>query len=230
MAAKNGGDKQLISYAKSIVEWQMRPYQIDCRISQILKQPKFPRYMGIFKQFGAGSDTQAILLVQIFPFEQFLGDDGQPIIKIKRRGTKSGRPTLAHISCRKFHAAMGMAANQRSEGEKKGEFISGSGGCRSTQIETNSPSSLRNKFGKMLRQFLEQDKNHRDELMHGLLTILTDKTTGAETLAALKRALIKSGNPMAITIAASLEQKTQAARSGSIRQQLKFALIRLARA
>ncbi|GET44574.1 hypothetical protein MiSe_94040 [Microseira wollei NIES-4236] len=35
---------------------------------------------------------------------------------------------------------------------------------------------------------------------------------------------------MAITIAASLEQKTQAARSGSIRQQLKFALIRLARA
>ncbi|MFB2979011.1 hypothetical protein [Microseira sp. BLCC-F43] len=213
LAAKNGFSKQLISYAKSIVEWQLRRYQIDCRIRGILPQPKFARYIRIFNQFGAGTDTQAI---QIFPFEQFLGSDGQPIIKIKRRGTKSGKPTLAHISCRKFHSAMGMAPNQTSEGEKKGEFISGSGACRmalwrlvSTQIETNSPSSLRNKFGKMLRQFLELDKNHRDELMHGLLTILADKTTGAETLAAVKRALIASGNPMGVTIAAGLDQKTQ---------------------
>jgi hypothetical protein len=131
---------------------------------------------------------------------------------------------------------MGMAPNQRSEGEKKGEFISGSGACRMAlwrlvhmKVETNSPQSLRNKFGKILWQFLELDKNHRDELMHGLLTILADKTTGAETLAAVKRALIASGNSMGITIASGLEQKTQAARSGSIRQQVKFALIRLAR-
>ncbi|WP_226594402.1 hypothetical protein [Microseira wollei] len=68
---------------------------------------------------------------------------------------------------------------------------------------------MRNKFGKTLRQFLEQDKNHRDELMHGLLTILADKTTGAATLAAVKRALIASGNSMGITIAAGLDQKTQ---------------------
>jgi len=43
----------------------------------------------------------------------------------------------------------------------------------------------------------------------------------------VKRALIASGNPMGVTIAAGLDQKTQAARSGSIRQQLKFALQRL---
>jgi len=46
-------------------------------------------------------------------------------------------------------------------------------------------------------------------------------------LTAVKRALIASGNPMGVTIAAGLDQKTQAARSGSIRQQLKFALQRL---
>jgi len=183
LAAKNGFSKQLISYAKSIVEWQLRRYQIDCRIRGILKHSCFARYVRIFKQFGASTDTQAIWLVQIFPFEQFLGTDGQPIVKLKRRGTKSGKPTRAHISCRKFHAAMGMAPNQRNSGDKKGEFISGSGACRMAlwrlvhmRVETHSPQSLRNKFGKILRQFLEQDKNHRDELMHGLLTILADKT------------------------------------------------------
>jgi t-SNARE complex subunit (syntaxin) len=113
---------------------------------------------------------------------------------------------------------MGMAPNQRSSGRKQGEFISGSGACRMAlwrlvhhQIETNSSSSLRNKFGKMLRKFLQIDENHRDELMHGLLTILADKATGAETLAAVKKALIESGNPIATTIAARLDRKTQAA-------------------
>ncbi|MFB2980886.1 transposase [Microseira sp. BLCC-F43] len=235
-AREKGFSKQLIAYAKSIVDWQLRRYQIDCKMRPILQDPRFARYIRIFKQFGAGTDTQAILLTQIFPFERFLGIDGQPIIKIKRRGTKSGRPTKAHISCRKFHSAMGMAPNQRSSGQKKGEFISGSGTCRialwrlvHNQIETNTTSSLRNKFGKELRKFLNADKKHRDELMHGLLTIFADKTTGAETLAAVKKALYESGNPMAQTIATGLDKKTQAARSGSIREQLKFALIRLAR-
>ena len=236
-SAKNEGfSKQLISYAKSIIDWQVRRYQIERKMQEIIQNPKFGRYVKLFRQFGAGLDTQAILLCQIFPFERFLGSDGQPIIKVKRRGTKSGRPTKAHISCRKFHAALGMAPNQRSSGQKQGEFISGSGACRMAlwrlvhgQIETNSPGSLRNKFGKQLRKFLETDKHHRDELMHGLLTILADKSTGPETLAAVKKALLESGNPMAATIVAGLHKKTEAARSGSIREQLKFALIRLAR-
>ncbi|GET44431.1 hypothetical protein [Microseira wollei] len=123
LGAKNGFSKQLISYAKSIVEWQLRLAQIDCRIRGILPQPKFARYIRIFKQFGAGTDTQAIWLAQIFPGEQFLGDDGQPIIKIKRRGTKSGKPNLAHISCRKFHSAMGMAPNWKEVRERKRENL-----------------------------------------------------------------------------------------------------------
>ncbi|GET42659.1 hypothetical protein [Microseira wollei] len=155
----------------------MRRYQIDCRIRGILPQPKFARYIRIFKQFGAGTDTQAIWLVQIFPVEQFLGDDGQPIIKIKRRGTKSGKPNLAHISCRKFHSAMGMAPNRNEVQERKREnllavLVLAEWHCGDwlvhMKVETNSPQSLRNKFGRILRQFLEQDKNHRDELMHGL--------------------------------------------------------------
>ncbi|WP_226586755.1 hypothetical protein [Microseira wollei] len=115
LAAKNGFEKQLISYGKSIVEWLLRLAQIDCRIRGILPQPKFARYIRIFKQFGAGTDTQAIWLVQIFPFEQFLGYDGQPIIKIKRRETKSGKPTLAHISCRKFHSSIGRHGSKSKE-------------------------------------------------------------------------------------------------------------------
>jgi Transposase len=235
-AKTKGFSKQLIAYAQSIVEWQLRRYQIDSKMRAILALPQFKRYVRIFRQFGAGTDTQAIWLIQIFPFEQFLGTDNQPIIRIKKRGTKSGKPTKAHISCRKFHSAMGMAPNQRNSGNKKGEFISGSGACRMalwrlvhSQIETNSPSSLRNKFGKRLRKFLEIDKNHRDELMHGLLTVLADRTSGAQTLVAIKAVLAAAPNPMAQTIAAGLDKKVEAARSGSIKEQVKFALIRLAR-
>jgi hypothetical protein len=68
--------------------------------------------------------------------------------KSQRRGTKSGKPTKAHVSCRKFHSGIGMAPNQRSSREKKGEFISGSGACPMalwrlvhTRIEISSPGT-----------------------------------------------------------------------------------------
>lgn len=231
-ASRSGFSGQLKSYASSICDWQLRRHTIDLEMRALLDDKRFIPYLKIFNQFGAGLDTKVIWLLQIFPFEQFLGDDKMPIVKVKRNGTRSGRPTKARKSLRKFHSAMGMAPNQRSSGMKHGEHISGSGLCRialwrlvETRIEPDNPSTLRNSIGKILRNQLLLDKTQRGNLMLMLEEILADKKTGKQTVEAMKAALMDSGHRMGATIAQNLEKMV----FSRIKSQVSGALVRLAR-
>ena len=233
-ARQSGFSAQLKSYAKSICDWQLRRVALEQEMLSLLQGDKrFTPYLKIFALFGAGLSTKVIWLVQIFPFEQFLGGDGMPIVKLKKNGTKSGRPTKARKSLRKFHSAMGMAPNQRSSGQKHGESISGSGLCRialwrlvASRIEPDNPSTLRNRLGKQLRNQLLLDKNQKGHLMLMLEEILKDLGTGAQTLETIKAALINSGHSMGQTIAKNLEKL---AHQGRVKTQVSGALVRLAR-
>jgi hypothetical protein len=74
---------------------------------------------------------QAIIISQIFPFEQFLNENGNPKRETKRNNTESGKPTRQNKGEREFHACLGMAPHQRSSGQKQGMILQGSTMARS---------------------------------------------------------------------------------------------------
>ncbi len=78
----------------------------------------------VFQNFNFGDRLQAVILLQIFPLENYLGEDGKPIIKI-RKGRKSGQPTKRHLSLRKFQKALGVAPSQESSGDISKSKVSG---------------------------------------------------------------------------------------------------------
>jgi hypothetical protein len=59
----------------------------------------------VFARFGFGRRVEALLLSQIYPFENYLAADGKPDVKI-RNGRRSGKPTKRHLSLRRFGEIM----------------------------------------------------------------------------------------------------------------------------
>jgi hypothetical protein len=64
----------------------------------------------VFARFGFDRRVEALLLAQIYPFENYLAADGKREIKI-RNDPKSGKPTKRHLSVRRFMKALGYASS-----------------------------------------------------------------------------------------------------------------------
>ena len=93
-------------------------------------ESRFLPYRKVFARFGFGRRVEALLLSQIYPFENYLAPDGKPDVKI-RNGRKSGKPTKRHLSLRRFMKALGYAPSQESSGDlQKSKVIGGSDLCR----------------------------------------------------------------------------------------------------
>jgi transposase len=102
---------------------------IEKELLGYLNDSQFEKYRTVFKQFGFGNRVQAILLSQIYPFENYL-QDGRAIVKI-RKGRKSGKPTKRHLSLRRFMKALGVAPTENSSGDKQTRLVvGGSDLCR----------------------------------------------------------------------------------------------------
>ena len=117
-------------HAQRICSLQTEEQLIEDELTVILADERFAAYCEVFQRFNFGDRLQAIILSQIFPLENYLSEDGKPIIKI-RQGRKSGNPTKRHLSLRKFQKALGVAPSQESSGDiAKSKVSGGSALCR----------------------------------------------------------------------------------------------------
>lgn len=117
-------------HSQRICSLQREEQMLEDELVETLKDSRFEKYIQVFQEFNFGDRLQAVILSQVFPLENFLGEDGKPIIKI-RKGRKSGNPTKRHLSLRKFQKALGLAPSQESSGDiSKSKVSGGSALCR----------------------------------------------------------------------------------------------------
>jgi transposase len=117
-------------HAQRICSLETEEQFLEDELRRMLADERFSDYSEIFQKFNFGDRLQAIILSQIFPLENYLGEDGKPIIRI-RKGRKSGKPTKRHLSLRKFQKALGVAPSQESSGDiSKSKVSGGSALCR----------------------------------------------------------------------------------------------------
>lgn len=151
-------------HAQRLCSLQREERMIELELRQMLAEPQFIKYHQVFSHFGFGDRVSALLLSQIYPFENYLDANGKPIVKI-RPGRKSGKPTKRYLSQRRFQKALGVAPSQDSSGDSKKIKISGGSDiCRQalwqwvfTRIEPKH-SRLKNEIGQLLGEELEAEK------------------------------------------------------------------------
>lgn len=115
--------------AKLIWELKRREQVLELEMRCLMKDSRFLSYRKVFAQFGFGERVEALILSQIYPLSNYLGDDGLPEVKI-RKGKVSGNPTKRHLSRRRFQKALGVAPTREDSGDKKATKKAGSSLCR----------------------------------------------------------------------------------------------------
>jgi len=155
---------ELRRHAARICDIQQEEMVLEFELSKLVSEPQFLPYRKVFARFGFGRRVEAILLSQIYPFENYLATDGKPDIKI-RKGRRSGKPTKRHLSLRRFCKALGYAPTQESSGDlQKSKVAGGSDLCRKalwqwifTRIEVQR-CRLANDIGDRLGELIDTEK------------------------------------------------------------------------
>jgi len=155
---------ELRKHAARICDLQREEMELEFKLSKLVGEPQFLPYRKVFARFGFGRRIEALLLSQIYPFENYLAADGKPDVKISK-GRKSGKPTKRHLSLRRFCKALGYAPTQESSGDlQKSKVSGGSDLCRKglwqwifTRIEP-SRTRLKNGIGDRLGELIDLEK------------------------------------------------------------------------
>ncbi|MEG5048035.1 IS110 family transposase [Microcoleus sp. B4-C1] len=155
---------ELRKHAARICDLQREEMVLDFELSKLVSEPQFLPYRKVFARFGFGRRVEALLLSQIFPFENYLAADGKPDIKI-RKGRRSGKPTKRHLSLRRFCKALGYAPSQESSGDlQKSKVVGGSDLCRRalwqwifTRVEVKR-ARMGNDIGDRLGEIMDEEK------------------------------------------------------------------------
>ena len=111
--------------------WQLmqQEQRLELKLRNFLSDARFLPYRQTFKKFGFGDRTEALIISQIYPLENYMGDDGKPEVKI-RKGKLSGQPTKRHLSLRRFQKALGTAPSREESGDTRRTKKAGSSVCR----------------------------------------------------------------------------------------------------
>jgi len=138
--------------------------EIEGHLTYLTSHVQFAMYRQVFAKFGFGQRVEGMILSQIYPLENYLNEQGKPLV-IYRRGRNSGQTTKRYLSRRRFEKALGIAPTEDSSGDKKGkQIIGGSDLCRIAlwqwifcrlEIRRNRP---KNKIGRELGQALDTEK------------------------------------------------------------------------
>ena len=151
-------------HAKRLCDLQREEKLIELELRDLLSQPVFSKYCQVFAHFGFGERLKALLISQIYPFENYLDAEGKPEVKI-RKGRKSGKPTKCHLSLRRFQKSLGVAPSIEASGDiYKAKVVGGSDLCRMglwlwvfTRIESTR-GRLKNQSGQILGKELDEKK------------------------------------------------------------------------
>jgi len=155
---------ELRRHAVRICDIQREEMVLEFQLSKLVAEPQFLQYRKVFAKFGFGRRVEALLLSQIYPFENYLAANGKPDIKI-RKGRRSGKPTKRHLSLRRFCKALGYAPSQENSGDlQKSKVVGGSDLCRRafwqwifTRIEPQR-CRLANDIGLRLGEIMDAEK------------------------------------------------------------------------
>lgn len=102
--------------ARLLSQVQAQERRVEQELRAILSQPQYAPYRQVLNRYGIGEKAQAIIISQIYPLENFLGEDRQPIVLVTK-GKKSGTPTAKHISERKVCKMLGVAPTREQSGK-----------------------------------------------------------------------------------------------------------------
>ncbi|MEG4454392.1 IS110 family transposase [Microcoleus sp. N9_A1] len=155
---------ELRKHAARICDLQREEHFVEFELSKLVSEPQFLPYRKVFARFGFGRRVEALLLSQIYPFQNYLAANGKPDVKI-RTGRKSGKPTKRHLSLRRFCKALGYAPSQESSGDlQKSKVVGGSDLCRKalwqwifTRVEVKR-ARMANDIGDRLGQIMDEEK------------------------------------------------------------------------
>lgn len=158
-----GLEAEVIHSAKAICELQRRERALELQMRTLMKDVRFLKYRKVFAQFGFGERTEALILSQIYPIENYFGADGKPEIRV-RKGRESGKPTKRHLSRRRFQKALGVAPTREDSGDKKKSKKAGSSLIRMalwqwvfTRIEPKK-NRVKNALGTALGEIFDKEK------------------------------------------------------------------------
>jgi transposase len=151
-------------HAERLCSLQREENTIEVELRSLLLDEKFHVYRRVFGKFGFGDRLQAILISQIYPLENYFGEDGKPEVKI-RKGRRSGKPTKHHLSLRRFQKALGVAPSLEASGDvRRVKIVGGSDLCRAalwqwvfTRLEPKH-CRLKNSVGQQLGEYLDNQK------------------------------------------------------------------------
>lgn len=111
-----GIDEGVRFHAARICDIEREEMVVEFQLSLLVSEPQFLPYRKVFARFGFDRRVEALLLSQIYPFENYLAADGKPDVKI-RNGRLSDKATKRHLSLRRFCKALGYAPSQESSGD-----------------------------------------------------------------------------------------------------------------
>jgi transposase len=177
--------------AKMFCDLQLQERLIETELANLIKADmRFLPYRKVFARFGFGLRTQALILSQIFPIENFFGENGKPEMTITK-GRNSKKPTKKRRSEARFMKCLGVApVRQWSGDEQKKAYQSGSDICRTalwqwifTRIEPQRTRLDNPTVAKLVGYFLEA-KNQKQPIR------LIRSRLAAKTVRALWRELV----------------------------------------
>jgi len=140
--------------------------RLEIELHQIVRScDRFKAYNHVFTRFGFGLRIAGMILSQIYPFENFLDDDGKEIIII-RKGRNSNKPTRRYLSLRRFKKSLGVAPTRLWSGQDDRTMQkAGSALCRKAlwqwvfyriEVRRNRPN---NAIGQTLGDLMDQYKS-----------------------------------------------------------------------
>lgn len=177
--------------AKMYCDLALQERLIETELANLIKADmRFLPYRKVFARFGFGLRTQALILSQIFPIENFFGENGKPEM-IVTKGRNSKKPTKKRRSEARFMKCLGVAPTRQWSGdEQKKAYQSGSDICRValwqwifTRIEPQRARLQNPTVDKLSAYFLEA-KNQKQPIR------LVRSRLAAKTVRALWRELV----------------------------------------
>jgi transposase len=153
--------------ARLLVQVQAEERRIEHELRSILDDSQFAPYRQVLKKYGMGEKVQAMLISQIYPIDNFLDLNKQPIVMVTK-GKRSGKPTAKHISLRKVSKMLGIAPTREQSGKSAtATNKSGSELCRTalwqwlfTRMEAGK-SRLNNETGVLIYGIFLEYKTHK---------------------------------------------------------------------
>lgn len=150
--------------AGRICDIERQQDEIEQQTEQLLAYPCFDVYHAVFDEFGMGLRVRALLLSHIYPLEDFLSRNYQPICEAAL--TKVGYTVQRNRSLRAFKLRLGFGLVEDSSGKSTNWIPGGSSLCRQalwqwviTRIEPNKGNRrLQTQIGQRLGKHLDHLK------------------------------------------------------------------------